>query len=109
MAKLLREMDMGGPTTNPPIVDNDELWIASALGGSRNNTFKGLLDEVAIHREALPAKAIAGRYKRIPQPKPIYTTDDWPVIMCRLNWLKVKFRELARQIGFLKRSTKLIY
>ena len=82
--------DMGGPTTNPPIVDNDELWIASALGGSRNNTFKGLLDEIAIHCEALPAKVIAGRYNRIPQPKPIYTTDDWPVDHVRVELVEGK-------------------
>ena len=88
---------MGGPTTNPPVVDNDEIWIASALGGSRNNTFKGLLDEVAIHREALPAKVIAGRYKRIPQPKPIYTTDDWPVDHVRVELVEGKeFPRLAQ-------------
>ena len=69
---------MGGATERPPVVDDDELWIGSALGGSRNNSFAGGLDEVAVHREVLSPEIIAKRHRRVPQPKPKYVRDDWP-------------------------------
>lgn len=71
--------DMGGPTKRPPVVDDDELWIGSALGGSRNNSFAGGLDEVAIHRKILSAETLAGRYARkaLPPPPP-FTRNPWP-------------------------------
>ncbi|MCA8993104.1 MAG: DUF1553 domain-containing protein [Planctomycetaceae bacterium] len=43
--------DKGGETTNEPIVDNDELWIGSSMGG--NSTLGGSLDEVALYRKVL--------------------------------------------------------
>ena len=70
--------DMGGATERPPVVDDDELWIGSALGGSRNNSFVGGLDEVAVHREMLSPEIIAKRHRRVPQPKPKYVRDEWP-------------------------------
>ncbi|MBT7855213.1 MAG: LamG domain-containing protein, partial [Opitutae bacterium] len=70
--------DMGGATERPPVVDDDELWIGSALGGSRNNSFAGGLDEVAIHRECLSPEIIAKRHRRVSQPKPKFVRDDWP-------------------------------
>ena len=53
--------DYGGATTAPPVVDNDELWIGSAMGGSQASTFNGELDEVAVYREILSEKQIARR------------------------------------------------
>ena len=35
--------DMGGPTSDAPIVDNDEFWIGSASGGNPGNTFQAYL------------------------------------------------------------------
>ncbi len=70
--------DMGGSTQRPPVVDDDELWIGSALGGSRNNSYAGDLDEVTIHREILSPQVIAKRYRRLEQPKPKYARDHWP-------------------------------
>ena len=70
--------DMGGATERPPVVDDDELWIGSALGGSRNNSFAGGLDEVAVHRECLSPEIIAKRHRRVSQPKPKFVRDDWP-------------------------------
>lgn len=49
--------DMGGATTEPPVVDDDEIRI-----GSR---FEGLIDSVAIHREALDDKIVAARFNRV--------------------------------------------
>jgi hypothetical protein len=39
--------DMGGPTSDAPIVDDDEVWIGSAKKGNR---FVGAIDNVAIYR-----------------------------------------------------------
>ena len=56
------EWDFGGPTTKPPVVDNDEVWIGSSINGNMANTFPGLLDDVAIHRSILPQDRIAARW-----------------------------------------------
>ncbi len=53
--------DAGGPTTQAPVVDNDQLWIGSAMGG--NSTFTGEIDEVALHRRALTADEIQQRVR----------------------------------------------
>ncbi|MBP86396.1 MAG: hypothetical protein CMJ64_06735 [Planctomycetaceae bacterium] len=55
--------DMGGPTKDQPVVDNDELWIASASGGNPGNSFRGQLDEIAIYRRALSAERLIARYQ----------------------------------------------
>ncbi|GAA4462543.1 DUF1553 domain-containing protein [Novipirellula rosea] len=49
--------DMGGPTTEPPVVDDDEVRI-----GER---FAGILDAVAIHRTVLSDKTLAARFNRV--------------------------------------------
>ncbi len=67
--------DMGGPTSDPPIVDNDSVWIGSSRGGSPSNGFDGLIDEVAIHRELLNDEVIlrslqpAGRRREMGSPE----------------------------------------
>jgi hypothetical protein len=61
--------DYGGATAAAPVVDDDEVWIGSALGGGLASTFPGLLDSVAVHRRALPPERIAARWRideRIP-------------------------------------------
>jgi hypothetical protein len=62
--------DMGGATDKGPVVDDDELWIGSSLGGSAASTFNGLIDEVAIYRTALDPQRIAARYQaNVPDPR----------------------------------------
>jgi len=68
--------DMGGDTTLGPVVDNDELWIGSSMGGSANSSFDGRLDEVALYRTALSAKQIAAHFKYV-APK---ARIDWTAI-----------------------------
>lgn len=66
--------DMGGPTTEAPVVDNDSVWIGSALGGSASNSFRGYLDAVALHRVALDEETLKSRFNRIgeaPKPEPL--------------------------------------
>ncbi len=54
--------DLEGPTDRPPIVDNDAVWIGSARNGDPSSSLHGSLDNVAIHRTALPADVLLGRY-----------------------------------------------
>jgi hypothetical protein len=55
--------DLGGPTNAAPVIDDDEVWIGSSLGGSEASTFSGLLDNVAIHRRVLTPDRIASRWQ----------------------------------------------
>jgi hypothetical protein len=58
--------DMGGQSDAAPVVDDDEVWIGSSMGAQAGSTFNGLINEVAIHRRALDAKAIATRFNFVP-------------------------------------------
>jgi hypothetical protein len=55
--------DMGGPTQQAPVKDDDAVWLGSSLAGSPNNSFAGWLDEVALHRRAVPAKELIERFR----------------------------------------------
>lgn len=56
--------DYGGKSNDPPVVDDDEVWIGSSLGGSRHSTFDGQIEEVAIYRKKLSAEQIGNHYRR---------------------------------------------
>ncbi|MCO6457316.1 MAG: DUF1553 domain-containing protein, partial [Pirellulaceae bacterium] len=60
--------DMDGPTDQPPVVDDDQLWIGSSMGGQAASSFQGELDEVAIYRQALTAERIQARFRYVPPP-----------------------------------------
>ena len=66
--KIAGKWDMGGATTRPPMVDDDELWIGSSMGGSAGNSFSGAIDEVVIAREITPATVFADRRIVITHP-----------------------------------------
>ncbi len=55
--------DLGGATAATPVVDDDEVWVGSSMGGSHASTFPGLLDNVAIHRRVIPPDRIADRWQ----------------------------------------------
>lgn len=55
--------DLGGATDKPPVVDDDEVWIGSSMGGNPGSTFNGLIDEVAVYRTALDAERLRKRYR----------------------------------------------
>jgi hypothetical protein len=55
--------DLGGATTAAPVVDDDEIWIGSSLKADEASSFVGFLDNVAIHRRALPPDRIADRWR----------------------------------------------
>lgn len=56
--------DMGGPTTEAPIVDDDAVWLGSTNKAAAGNSFRGLLDAVAIHREILEPTILSKRFNR---------------------------------------------
>lgn len=82
------EWDMGGATKRAPVVDDDELWIGSALGGSAGNSFRGAIDDVVIHRRVVPAASMAERRKPIlrpPQPPATGLPPDRVLVTLREN------------------------
>ncbi|MEE2639412.1 MAG: DUF1553 domain-containing protein [Planctomycetota bacterium] len=42
--------DMGGPTTDPPVVDEDELWVGSSMAGAPSASFVGWMRGIRIYR-----------------------------------------------------------
>lgn len=70
------DWDMGGPTKEKPIVDDDEIWIGSSQGGAAGNSFRGSLDQVAVHRVLLDDKTLEGRYRRIGDPEQVQAAAE---------------------------------
>ncbi len=58
---------LGGKTTEPPIVDDDQIWIGSGNHGSR---YVGLLDNVIVSRGLASDKTMASRYRRVGEARP---------------------------------------
>ncbi len=58
------EWDMGGATTDTPVVDDDAIWIGSSLGGKPANSFRGSLDAISIHREMLRDETMRTHFRR---------------------------------------------
>ncbi len=63
------EWDMNGPTTAPPVVDDDSIWIGSAMKGASGSSFRGLIDEVSIHRNVLSKETLKRRFRREGPPR----------------------------------------
>ena len=56
--------DLGGKTfSNPPLVDNDQIWVGSSLGGSPDNSFRGCIDELSLFRRMLTDEEIQSRWQ----------------------------------------------
>lgn len=66
--KVAGSWDMGGATTLPPVVDNDDVWIGSTMAGNKGNSLNGFIDNLAIHRQRLPVKELISRYEWNPPP-----------------------------------------
>ncbi len=63
--------DMGGATDRPPVIDGDALVIGSGSTRAASHSLEGWLDEVTIHRGAVSAEALKGRYAFVPPPPPV--------------------------------------
>lgn len=70
--------DMGGATKSPPVVDNDVVAIGASRSGSPGNSFKGMIDSVAIHRSSLDDATVASRFNRVGGPR---TVELMPEVM----------------------------
>lgn len=68
--------DMGGPTADKPIVDNDEVWIGSSLNGSPASTFYGWMRDVKITRGKLSIDALASIASNAPAKIPVAIDHD---------------------------------
>ncbi|MFO0949076.1 MAG: DUF1553 domain-containing protein [Planctomycetota bacterium] len=55
--------DMGGSTVDPPVVDDDAIWIGSSQGGAAGNSFRGALDSIVVHRQIVSDAALKSRYR----------------------------------------------
>ncbi len=61
--------DLGGSSTEPPVVDDDAVWIGSSQAGSPSNSFRGLLDAVVLTRSLAEDKLMATRFRRVGGPR----------------------------------------
>jgi cytochrome c553 len=59
------EWDMGGPTKEAPVVDDDAIWIGSSQGGAAANSFRGSIDAIAVYREVFDDKVMLTRFRRV--------------------------------------------
>ena len=57
--------DMGGATTEAPVVDDDAVWVGSSMKASKAASFRGGLDAVAIHREIVSDADLKARFRRV--------------------------------------------
>jgi len=54
--------DMGGPSAEPPVVDDADVWVGSSMGGNPGSSYRGLLDEVSVRRTAVPEVELVARF-----------------------------------------------
>jgi mono/diheme cytochrome c family protein len=60
--------DMGGATKEPPVVDDDAVWIGSSQGGLASASLRGSVDAVAVHRASLGDAVMKARFHRTGGP-----------------------------------------
>lgn len=66
--KVSGDWDMGGATQQPPVVDNDAVWVGSTMDGNAGNSLHGALDNLTIHRRIVPADELKSRFQWNPPP-----------------------------------------
>ena len=75
--KIAGAWDMGGATIKPPVTDNDDIWIGSSMGGSAGNSFRGSLDDVAIHRGIVPDDLMQKKFRRVGPEQTVAQIDSF--------------------------------
>lgn len=61
--------DLGGPLKDPPVVDDDAVWIGASMGGNPGSSFDGWIDRVAIYRELAKDEFMSTRFRREGGPR----------------------------------------
>lgn len=82
--------DLGGATSRAPLVDDDEVWIGSSMGVQPGSTFNGVMDEVVLYRQALPADVLKTR-RIVPPPRA--TAPPMPESAAPVNAVLVELHE----------------
>lgn len=60
-----------GPTDLPPVQDADDLVIGTGYARSKESSFQGWLDNLAIYRSGFDPELIAEHYQYVPPPPPV--------------------------------------
>ncbi|EDL59387.1 hypothetical protein PM8797T_29603 [Gimesia maris DSM 8797] len=63
--------DLQGATKAAPVVDNDQVWIGSSMGGNTSNSFNGWVDAIAVYRTRLNNKVITSHFHRLGGPRTV--------------------------------------
>jgi hypothetical protein len=80
--------DMGGATKEPPVVDEDAVWIGSSMGGHAASSLRGWIDSVAVYRGPINDESMKSRFKRA---KPL--SELPPKVDTIPGTVRVTFRE----------------
>ena len=76
--RLEGQWDMGGATNQPPVNDQDSIWIGSALKGAAGNSLAGSIDQVSIFRGRLTDQQMLKRYRRAGPHRPEQPEEKVP-------------------------------
>jgi mono/diheme cytochrome c family protein len=66
--KVFGKWDMGGATEQPPVVDNDDVWIGSTMAGNIGNSLDGAIDNLTVHRREVSTDELKARFRWNPPP-----------------------------------------
>jgi len=77
-AEMKGAWDLGGATDHGPVSDGDALVIGTGYSRGPAETLDGWLDEVAIHRTALPAATLRTHFAVAPAPAPVIDRGKLP-------------------------------
>ncbi len=76
--------DLGGKTDRGPVQDADDVVIGTGNGGGAGNTLHGWIDELAIHRKAVPETLLSQRFQYLPPP-PVVDVNTLPAGKVRVE------------------------
>jgi len=62
--------DMAGASAEAPVVGDAPVWIGSSMGGNPGSSFRGSVDDVRIHRAAVPEAELLARHVTTLPPPP---------------------------------------
>lgn len=73
--RLNGSWDMGGATKAEPIVSKEAVWIGSSRGGDPQNSLDGRIDNIRLHRIAVPVDTLMKSWRFRP------TAPEMPVVV----------------------------
>ncbi|MEZ6107019.1 MAG: c-type cytochrome domain-containing protein [Pirellulaceae bacterium] len=82
--------DMGGKTTEAPVVDDAPVWIGASMGGSNGNSFRGRLDEVVVHRGHISDSVMERRFRRVGPPREVLPLEVAPEVLISQGSVRIE-------------------